>query len=107
MTKRRACYGIASLFLLAASTSIFAQTAADTYKAKCQMCHGADGSGNTPAGKSMKTVAFSDPSVKSKSDADLAAITKSGKNKMPAYSGKLTDAQIHDLIAYIRTLESK
>ena len=78
---------------------------ADTYKAKCTMCHGADGSGNTPAGKSMKALPFTSPDLVKASDADLIAATKNGKGKMPAYSGKLTDGQIKDVIAYIRTLQ--
>jgi mono/diheme cytochrome c family protein len=78
---------------------------ADTYKAKCTMCHGADGSGSTPAGKAMKVPPFSSPDLVKASDADLIAATKDGKGKMPAYSGKLTDGQIKDVVAYIRTLQ--
>ena len=93
---------------LAASTMCVAQgSGADTYKSKCQMCHAADGSGNTPTGKSTKVVPFSSPDIVSKSDADLVAITKNGKGKMPAYAGKLTDAQITDVVAHIRTLQKK
>ncbi|MBS1805569.1 MAG: cytochrome c [Acidobacteria bacterium] len=40
-------------------------------------------------------------------DAELIAATKNGKGKMPAYDGKLTDAQIKETIAYIRTLQKK
>jgi cytochrome c6 len=94
--------------LLAASTICLAQgSGADIFKSKCQMCHGADGSGNTPAGKSTKVVPFNSPEIIAKSDADLIAITKNGKGKMPAYAGKLTDAQIADVIAHIRTLQKK
>jgi mono/diheme cytochrome c family protein len=39
------------------------------------------------------------------SDADLTAAITDGKGKMPAYKGKLTDAQIKDLVGYIRTLK--
>ena len=76
-----------------------------TYKAKCASCHGADGSGNTPAGKSMKALPFKSPDIVSASDDDLIADTKNGKGKMPKYAGKLTDAQIKDVVAYIRTLQ--
>jgi cytochrome c6 len=38
-------------------------------------------------------------------DAQFIASTKDGKGKMPAYAGKLTDAQITDVVAYIRTLQ--
>lgn len=99
----RTCF----ISLLAAGTMSFAQSGADVYKSKCQMCHGADGTGNTPAGKSTKVHSFSDPDVLKMTDADLIAITTNGKNKMPAYKGKLTDAQINDVIAYIHTLQKK
>src|SRR5271163_5034466 len=108
MLKHLVRYATAGLLLFAGSALSFGQSpGADTYKAKCQMCHAADGSGNTPAGKSTKVHAFSSPDVVSMSDADLIAITHKGKNKMPAYAGKLTDAQITDVVAYIRTLQKK
>ena len=97
-----------AVFCIAASiaTPAFAQSAgADTYKAKCAMCHGADGLGATPAGKAMKAASFKDPAIVKAPDAQLIAIVKSGKNKMPAYAGKLTDDQIKAAVAYIRTLE--
>jgi mono/diheme cytochrome c family protein len=80
-------------------------TGAATYTSKCQMCHGADGTGNTPAGKAMKAPSFLSPAVVKESNADLIAATKNGKGKMPAYAGKLTDAEIKDVVAHIRTLE--
>jgi len=84
----------------------FAQnTGAATYASKCQMCHGADGAGTTPAGKAMKAPSFLSPAVVKESNADLIAVTKSGKGKMPAYAGKLTDPEIKDVIAHIRTLQ--
>ena len=94
--------------LLAVSTMGFAQNSgADIYKSKCQMCHGADGSGNTPAGKSSKARPFDSPEVLKLSDDDLIKVTKSGRGKMPAYAGKLTDDQIKDVIAHIHTLQKK
>ena len=77
----------------------------DVYKAKCQMCHGADGVGATPAGKLAKIVSFKDPSIVSSSDADLGAIVNKGKNKMPSFDGKLSHDQIEAVVAYIRTLQ--
>ena len=43
--------------------------------------------------------------IQKMSDADLTAAITSGKGKMPAYKGKLTDAQIKDMVSYIRTLK--
>ncbi|WP_263358964.1 c-type cytochrome [Acidicapsa ligni] len=94
--------------MLGATVPMFAQASgASTYTAKCQMCHGADGMGNTPAGKAMKAIPFNDPQILNQSDADLIAATKNGKGKMPAYSGKLSDGDIKSVIAYVHTLQKK
>jgi mono/diheme cytochrome c family protein len=80
---------------------------ASTFKAKCVMCHAADGSGNTPAGKATKARDFASPEVQNLTDAQLHDIITNGKDKMPAYKGKLTDDQITGLVAYIRGLAKK
>ncbi len=69
------------------------------------MCHGADGTSNTPAGKAFNAASFKDPKVVKTPDATLAATVKNGKNKMPAFGTKLTDAQIKSVVAYIHTLQ--
>jgi mono/diheme cytochrome c family protein len=79
-----------------------AQDAATTYKARCAMCHGADGKGATPAGQKMGTHDFASPEVQKQSDADLEQVLAKGKNKMPAYGSKLKDSEIKDLVAYVR-----
>ncbi|HEX4786754.1 MAG TPA: cytochrome c [Candidatus Sulfotelmatobacter sp.] len=81
------------------SSPAVAQDAASTYKAKCAMCHGADGKG----GK-MGTRDFASPEVKAESDAQLTDIISKGKGKMPSYAGKLKDDDIKGLVAYIRGL---
>jgi cytochrome c6 len=77
----------------------------DVYTTKCQMCHGATGLGDTPAGKAMKARPFNAPDVLKESDADLIGVIKNGKNKMPAFAGKLTDAQIAASVIHIRSLQ--
>jgi mono/diheme cytochrome c family protein len=69
------------------------------------MCHGADGLSNTPAGKVFKAASFSDPAVVKTPDGDLIAIVQKGKNKMPAFADKLTEAQIKSVVDYIHTLQ--
>jgi mono/diheme cytochrome c family protein len=93
----------ALLTALAASTTALLAQGADTYKSKCAMCHGADGSASTPAGKAMKTPAVA--TFAKESQADLIAIIKNGKGKMPAYAGKLTDPQIKDVVVYMLSLK--
>jgi cytochrome c6 len=98
----------AALVLLAASMAMpsFAQgPGADTYKTKCAMCHGDDGTAATPMGKNMKILSFKAPAMVSASDGQFFASTKNGKGKMPGYNGKLTDQQITDVVKYIRTLQ--
>jgi mono/diheme cytochrome c family protein len=99
---------IAVLSLLSVSMAIPAigqQTGEATYKAKCAMCHGADGTGNTPVGKSMKLRSLKSAEDIKATDAELFKDTKSGVGKMQGYAGKLTDAQIQDVVTYIRTLQ--
>ena len=91
-------------FTLVFSTWSLADGAAD-YKAKCAMCHGADGKGDTSMGKMMKIRDLSSADVQSQSDADLNNIITNGKGKMPKYDGKLTADQINGLVKYIRTLK--
>jgi len=97
------------LIALAASSisvSGFAQqTGEATYKAKCAICHGADGVGNTPVGKNMKLRSLKGPEDIKATDAELFKQTKDGVGKMQGYAGKLTDAQIRDVVTYIRTLQ--
>ena len=88
---------------LAWSTPALADAAAN-YKAKCAMCHGADGKGATPMGPKLGVHDLTSADVQKQSDSDLIATTTKGKNKMPAYGGKLSDAEIKDLIGYIHQL---
>ena len=94
------------LVLFFSSRTSFAQdSGADVFKTNCQVCHGADGMGNTPMGKALKIVSYKDPAVTKSSNAALETTIKNGKDKMPAFNGKLSDAQIHAVVEYIRTLE--
>ena len=60
--------------------------------------------GWNPAGKALKAVSFKDPAVVKAKDADLIAAVTNGKNKMPAFNGKLSPADIKAAVGYIRTL---
>jgi len=92
-------------FAMVFSTWALADSGADTFKAKCAMCHGADGKGDTGMGKTLKIRDLGSGDVQSQSDADLAKIITDGKGKMPKYDGKLTKDQIDDVVKFIRTLK--
>jgi len=90
---------LAALALIA-STFAFAEAPAD-YKAKCAMCHGANGNGNP----GMKTIGFETADVQKMSDAELTDVITKGKGKMPSYEGKLSKEQIDGIVKWIRTLK--
>jgi mono/diheme cytochrome c family protein len=90
---------------LALAGTAFAADGAATFKAKCAMCHGADGSASTGMGKSMGLKPLGSPEVQKASDADLTALINSGKGKMPAFKGKLSDEEVSAVVKYVRTLK--
>ncbi len=99
-------FGLAIMVL--SVTALHAQgTAEATFKAKCAGCHGADGVGSTPAGKAMKVRDFHSADVMKETDAQLTDIITNGKDKMPKYADKLKEAEIKDLVAYVRALGKK
>lgn len=108
----RHCLQMSLLILLAFgaigvfSAPAIAQDAAATFKAKCAMCHGADGKGSA-IGQKMGVHDFTSADVQKESDVQLTEIITKGKSKMPGYEGKLKDTEIKDLVAYIRGLAKK
>lgn len=103
--KHKLAFAFGVVAMTGFATLVQAQAGADTYKAKCMMCHASDGTGSTPAGKSMGAISFKSAAIISASDADLIAATTSGKGKMPAYKSQLTAPQIAAVVSYIRTLQ--
>jgi cytochrome c6 len=97
--------GLTAALLSLGVVGACAQDAAGLYKSKCQACHGADGKGDTAAGKKLGVKDFHSSEVAKMSDQELFDITKKGKEKMPSYDKKLTDDQIKELIKYIRSLK--
>ena len=99
--------GMMVVAMIAASTGTAAvaqNSGADIYKAKCQSCHGAEGTPNPGIAKAMGVKPVIDPSIKSLSEAQMITDTTNGKAKMPAFKGKLTDAQIKASVDYFRSL---
>ncbi len=75
------------------------------YKAKCAMCHGADGKGQTTIGKAQKLRDLASEDVQKLTDQQLGDMILNGKGKMPAYKGKLSTEEIKVLVGFIRTLK--
>lgn len=100
---------VLALFAVAAVLPTFSLGADNTnaaapFKAHCAMCHGPDARGNTPVGKMMHIPDLLSKPIQSKSDADLTAVIENGKGKMPEFKSKLKSQEIHDLVAYLRSL---
>lgn len=106
----RASHAVASIAVLvllalpAAASADGTAAGLELYKAQCIGCHGADGSASTPIGKALKVQDLRRPEVQAMKDADLAAVIEKGKGKMPSFKGKLSAAQIGQVVEYIRTL---
>ena len=69
------------------------------YGVHCIGCHGATGEGVMP-----NAPKFNRGDGLMRADTDLLQQIKTGRGAMPAYFGILRDAEIFDLIAYLRTL---
>ena len=94
--------------LVAGATAGRAATAAENWDNNCAKCHAADGSGSTKMGQRLKVKNYTDTAVQAalKDDDMFAAVkdgvTADGKEKMKAFKDDLSDAEIKDLVAYIR-----
>lgn len=95
---------LSSLFI---AQSYAADEAAATFKGKCVMCHGADGQGKTTMGAKLNIKDLASPEVQKQSAPELSQTIAKGKNKMPAYDGKLTKEEIAQLAAYVKGLGKK
>ncbi len=93
------------------AASVKAEDAKAVYDKTCAACHGKDGKGDTPAGKKLKVKDYTDAKVQADlKDADMIKAIKEGvkdgdKTKMKGFGDKLTDEEIKQLIAYIRSFK--
>ncbi|MGZ8832754.1 MAG: c-type cytochrome [Thermoanaerobaculia bacterium] len=105
--RSRSLVFLLAVFIIALPVVATADDAAAVYKAKCAMCHGPDGAGQTPTGKTMKVRDLRSADVQKATDEELGKIIENGKGKMPAYKGKIDGKVINDLVKYIRDLGKK
>lgn len=81
------------------------------YRAKCLACHGSNGEGRGPVARRLRFSAgdLTDAErMRPQPDGELFWKISTGRDPMPAFrkEAALTDAQIWDLINFIRTLAS-
>jgi mono/diheme cytochrome c family protein len=77
---------------------------ARTFKTSCVLCHGANGSGDTTAGKALKAKDLRSAEVQKLSDAQLLAVISKGKGKMPPFAGQIEPGDMKKLVVYVRHL---
>jgi mono/diheme cytochrome c family protein len=87
------------------TAAAFASDGAAIYKAKCALCHAANGSGDTPTGRSMKVRDLRSDEVQKQTDIELTKTISGGKGKMPGYGKQLSTDDIKAVIAFIRTMK--
>jgi mono/diheme cytochrome c family protein len=85
-----------------------AQAGADVFRTNCEMCHGPQGHGDGPAGASLEPKPGNLADVQTKAGDDyLFWRIHDGKpgTSMVAWKGILSDEQIWQAVAFIRTLK--
>ncbi len=72
----------------------------EVYDMHCQTCHGMDGRAMEPG-----VPDFSQGESLFAPDADLVRLLREGDRHLPTYRGLLSDDELRDVVAYIRTLQ--
>ena len=98
---------LSALVLFVLSAPAAAEDASALFKAKCAMCHGADGAGKTAMGAKLNLKDLHSPEVQKMSKADMTSIIAKGKGKMPTNEGKLTKEQVDLLVGYVQSMGKK
>ena len=79
---------------------------ASIYKVRCVICHGDNGEGDGPAGKSLTPAAanHTSPAVQSQTDGELFWKVSEGRGPMVGWKLILSEEDRWALVNYIRTL---
>ena len=86
--------------------------AGENWTKNCAACHGPDGAGHTKAGRMAQVKDMTDAAYQKGFTDEQAAkqikgglTDKTGKERMKAFGDKFSDAEIKELVAYVRTLQ--
>jgi mono/diheme cytochrome c family protein len=103
-------FTFASLLLSALPVAAAERSAAENFKQHCVECHGRDGKSQTRLGRKSGAKDLTDKQNQAKlTDEDAFNGIKNGRKnskgeeKMEAFGDRLSDKEISDLVAYIRT----
>lgn len=88
-----------SLFLVLFLATLMNQEVATgeaIYLKKCARCHGADGAKGRSGAANLQLSKMEDEMI--------SQIIQNGRKPMPAYKSKLTEDEINDVVAYVKSL---
>ena len=108
-TTKHVLFGV----LLAFAAVLVAAPVGENWENHCAKCHGADGKGQTKAGKKLNVKDYTDAKVQAEmKDEEMLKATadgifdKGGKEKMKAYKDELSAEEMKELVAYVRKFKS-
>jgi|SRR5215472_7871558 len=88
------------------AAAMAAPDAAQTFGDKCASCHGKDGQAKGFKAKAKGARNLTDADWQGRvTDERIFNSISNGKGKMPAFSKKLSEAEINDLVQYVRSLK--
>ena len=93
-----AALSLSCMFALAHASDIY--NGREVYEMHCQTCHGMDGQAMEPG-----VPDFSRGESLYLPDIDLVQRLRDGDGHLPSYRGLLSDEELRDVVAYIRTLQ--
>lgn len=76
----------------------------------CARCHGVNGNGRDNNGKQLPDAGFDftdSRKANKKKDSDWIKVTLEGKDKMPAFKDKMTQADVEKMIPIVRKFAAK
>jgi cytochrome c553 len=109
MRPTRSIFAVLSWMIVGTATA--APPARENFEKHCADCHGADGKSQTRLGRRTGAKDLSDKAGQAKlTDEDVFKTIKfgrkddKGREKMDAFGAELSDAEILELVAFVRTL---
>jgi mono/diheme cytochrome c family protein len=78
-----------------------------SFAKNCASCHGKTALGDGVKARALKTFPgdFTKPVFQDLTDGEIFYKTKTGRDEMPKYEGKMTDDEIWNTVNYLRTLK--
>lgn len=103
---------LALLATAGTALSVYGDTAKSNWSNYCAKCHGDNGKGNTRMGHKLHLEDLTSPKVQAKFTDDDAfkalkggLKNKEGRTEMKAFGDELSDAELHALVKYVRSLK--